>query len=108
MSQLEHLEAIERRLWRAADTLRANSEYASNEYFLPVMGLVKLVDRAEIEANDWSLTPGRYVGVAPEAEDQDFDFREALRKIHTELETLNAEAVSLAATIKKNFEELGG
>ena len=42
MSQLEHLEAIERRLWRAADTLRANSEYASNEYFLPVMGLVFL------------------------------------------------------------------
>ena len=42
MSQLEHIEAIERRLWGAADTLRANSEYASNEYFLPVMGLVFL------------------------------------------------------------------
>ena len=42
MSQLEHLEVIERRLWSAADTLRANSEYASNEYFLPVMGLVFL------------------------------------------------------------------
>ena len=42
MLQLEHIEAIERRLWRAADTLRANSEYASNEYFLPVMGLVFL------------------------------------------------------------------
>ena len=42
MFQLEHIEAIERRLWSAADTLRANSEYASNEYFLPVMGLVFL------------------------------------------------------------------
>ena len=42
MPQLEHIEAIERRLWSAADTLRANSEYASNEYFLPVMGLVFL------------------------------------------------------------------
>ncbi|GEM_PF-5529137 len=39
MTQLEHLEAIEKRLWSAADTLRANSNYASNEYFLPVMGL---------------------------------------------------------------------
>ena len=28
--------------------------------------LVKLVDRTEIEAHDWSLTPGRYVGVAPD------------------------------------------
>ena len=42
MPQLEHIDAIERRLWSAADTLRANSEHASNEYFLPVMGLVFL------------------------------------------------------------------
>ena len=70
-------------------------------------GLVKLVDRAEIKANDWSLTPGRYVGVAPEEEDKDFDFEEALREIHIELENLNAESVGLATTIKSNFEELG-
>ena len=44
-----------------------------------VEGLVKLVDRAEIAAHDWSLTPGRYVGVAPEEMDEDFDFEEALR-----------------------------
>jgi type I restriction enzyme M protein len=43
MSQLEHhIEAIEKRLWSAADNMRANSNYASNEYFLPVMGLVFL------------------------------------------------------------------
>lgn len=42
MAQLEHIEAIEKRLWSAADTLRANSSYASNEYFLPVMGLIFL------------------------------------------------------------------
>ncbi len=42
MSQLEQIEAIEKRLWKAADMLRANSNYASNEYFLPVMGLVFL------------------------------------------------------------------
>ena len=39
MPQLEHTEVIERRLWGAADTLRANSNYASNDYFIPVMGL---------------------------------------------------------------------
>ena len=42
MPQLENIEAIEKRLWNAADTLRANSNYASNEYFLPVMGLIFL------------------------------------------------------------------
>ena len=71
-----------------------------------VEGLVKLVDRAEIETNDWSLTPGRYVGVAPEEEDENFDFAETLREIHKEIEELNDEAVSLAATIKRNFEVL--
>lgn len=75
--------------------------------FVDVEGLCKLVDRAEIEAKDWSLNPGRYVGVAPEAEDDDFDFEEALREIHIELADLNQEATALAARIQKNFEELG-
>ena len=73
-----------------------------------VEGLVKRVDRSEIEAYDWSLTPGRYVGVAPEEEDEDFDFEEALRSIHVDLKGLNEEAVELAARIARNFEELGG
>ena len=72
-----------------------------------VEGLVKLVDRSEIEAHDWSLTPGRYVGVAPEEEDEDFDFEEALRCIHVDLKGLNEKAVALAARIARNFEELG-
>ena len=49
---------------------------------------MKLVSRAEIEEHEWSLTPGRYVGVAPEEEDEDFDFGEALRSIHIDLEGL--------------------
>ena len=40
MPQLEHIEAIEKRLWSAADNLRPNSNYASNEYFLPVTVLI--------------------------------------------------------------------
>jgi len=42
MQQLQQIEAIEMRLWKAADTLRSNSELASNEYFMPVMGLIFL------------------------------------------------------------------
>jgi|GEM_PF-2040798 len=72
-----------------------------------VEGLVKLVDRKEIAKNDWSLTPGRYVGVAPPEEDEDFDFEEALREIHVELADLNKEAEQLGKTIQQNFEELG-
>ena len=72
-----------------------------------VPGLVKLVDRKDIEAADWSLTPGRYVGVAPPEEDEDFDFEQTLRDIHVELADLDNEAVELASTIHRNFEELG-
>ena len=72
-----------------------------------VLGLVRLVDVKEIEAADWSLTPGRYVGVAPQVEDEDFDFEQTMRDIHTELADLNKEAVELAAKIQENFEELG-
>jgi len=71
-----------------------------------VEGLVKLVGFPELEANDYSLTPGRYVGVAPEVDDADFDFDATIREIHLEIETLNAEAVDLAETIAANFEEL--
>lgn len=71
-----------------------------------VEGLVKLVDRATMAAHDWSLTPGRYVGVAPEETDEDFDFEEALRAIHIDLKGLNEEAAELAARIAKNYEEL--
>lgn len=40
MTQLETIESIEKRLWKSADNLRANSNYASNEYFIPFMGLI--------------------------------------------------------------------
>ena len=72
-----------------------------------VPGLCKVVTRADIEAADWSLTPGRFVGVAPAEVDEDFDFEQTLRDIHLELADLNREAVDLAAKIQTNFEELG-
>ena len=65
------------------------------------------MDKSELKENDWSLTPGRYVGVAPEEEDPDFDFGETMRTIHTELEGLNAQAAHLANRINENFKKLG-
>ena len=72
-----------------------------------VEGLVKAVTREEIAANDWSLTPGRYVGVA-ETDDNDEDFAEKFASLHEELRKLNAEAVTLAEKIDANFKELMG
>ncbi len=72
-----------------------------------VPGLVKLVDRKDIEAADWSLTPGRHVGVAAVEEDEDFDFEQTLRDIHIELADLNKEAADLSARIQQRVQELG-
>ena len=71
-----------------------------------VMGLCKVVSRAEIEAADWSLTPGRYVGVAAIEEDEDFDFDEALREVHSELSELDLQAQHLGARIQAAAAEL--
>ena len=72
-----------------------------------VEGLVKAVTREEIAATDWSLTPGRYVGVA-ETDDNDEDFAEKFASLHEELRKLNAEAATLAKKIDANFKELMG
>ncbi|MBO0943733.1 N-6 DNA methylase [Acidovorax temperans] len=76
--------------------------------FEDVPGLCKAVSIDDIAANDYSLTPGRYVGVAAAAEDDEDDFAETLRGIHAELAELNDKAVELAGRIAGNFEELVG
>ena len=72
-----------------------------------VEGLVKAVTREEIAANDWSLTPGRYVGVA-ETDDGDEDFAEKFAALHDELRQLDSEAAKLAKKIDANFKDLMG
>jgi type I restriction enzyme M protein len=64
------------------------------------------VTLTEIAQHESSLTPGRYVGVAPQEMDEDEDFEERLKEIHLELVSLNEEALELASKIHVNFEEL--
>lgn len=73
--------------------------------YTDVEGLCKVVTQKEIEAKDWSLSPGRYVGVDT-ATDDDFDYEERLNEIHIELDGLNEEAIALAKTISENYKEL--
>jgi type I restriction enzyme M protein len=69
-------------------------------------GLCKVVSREEIAQNDYSLTAGRYVGVAPQI-DEDFDYEERMAEIKVELQSLNEEAITLAKQIQINLNELG-
>ena len=74
--------------------------------YADVKGLCKVVKRAEIAENDYSLTPGRYVGVVDQI-DEDFDYKAEMGIIKNELQELNAEANKLAQQIQNNLEELG-
>jgi type I restriction enzyme M protein len=89
----------------AAGSEALMAERLPNGQYLDVPGLCKVATLAEIEAQGWSLNPGRYVGVAARAED-DGDFLERLQELHEELEQLNAEARILEERISVNVELL--
>lgn len=74
--------------------------------YADVAGLCKAATIAEIEAQGWSLNPGRYVGVAKGEVLSDEDFKEKLEALNEELEVLNAEARELEALIAENIVEL--
>jgi len=73
--------------------------------YADVTGLCKVATLKEIEAQGWSLNPGRYVGVAEKSED-DFDFAERLEELNEELEVLNSEARELEERIATNVAKL--
>ena len=73
-----------------------------------VPGLCKAAIRADIAANDYSLTPGRYVGVAAGLQEDDDGeaFAGRMKEIHSELALLNATAIELAERISTSFLEM--
>lgn len=102
---LEVTGSLKRLLYFTSHAQWLLARFPEGEY-ADIEGLVKLVNQEEIAANDYSLTPGRYVGVTPETEDEDFDFDEVFKTIHEEIEILNDEAAVLAESISKNAKEL--
>ena len=76
--------------------------------FTDVLGLCKAATVKEIEAQGWSLNPGRYVGVAPGEVVSDEDFKEQLETLNEEFEVLNAQASELEQTIARNVADVLG
>jgi len=77
-----------------------------DKLYTDVAGICKIVNQDDIANNDYSLTAGRYVGVASQI-DEDFDYEERMSEIKLELQGLNTEAVDLAKIIQENLTELG-
>lgn len=66
--------------------------------YADVKGLCKVATIEEIEAQGWSLNPGRYVGTEVEELDEEV-FEEKLAAAHAELQQLGAQARELEAGI---------
>ena len=73
--------------------------------YADVAGLCKVATLKEIEAQGYSLNPGRYVGVADKAAD-DFVFAERLEELNEEFEVFNSEARELEERIAANVAKL--
>jgi type I restriction enzyme M protein len=103
--QMEGLTAVVK-AYRGEDVSKtfANNPWLKEHFpsgsYADVEGLCKIIDLAEVEENDWSLTPGRYVGYSLDL-DEGFDYNARLGKIHGELATLNTEASALMQQILK-------
>lgn len=76
--------------------------FGKNMQFADVPGLCKSSTILDIEAQGWSLNPGRYIGVASGEVVTDEDFNEQLATLNQELEVLNNAARGLEATIARN------
>jgi type I restriction enzyme M protein len=89
----------------AIDSKTMLKEKFPKSAYADVSGLCKAATLAEIEAQGWSLNPGRYVGVGARAAD-DFDFSQRLEELNEELELLNSEAHELEGVIAVNVSSL--
>ncbi len=77
----------------------------SIEQYEDNLGLCKVVTVREIESQDWTLNPGRYIGVK-ETPVGDLDFFANFEKLSEDLSLLNAEAHALEELIDKNTNEI--
>ena len=89
-----------------ASSLNSQPKTLNSLRYRDVAGLCKAATIGEIEAQGWSLNPGRYVGVAPGEEVSDEDFKAQLEALNEELEMLNAQARELEETIAGNVVEI--
>lgn len=109
--QVEYLANIVR-LYRGEDVVTKDGsdkllkEHVKKGKYTDVAGLCAVKAIKEIEAQGWSLNPGRYVGVG-EGEADDGDFAERMAALHDEFTALTAEAHKLEKAVIKNWQGLG-
>ena len=91
---------------RVADTYHAWRGGAGSDEYEDVPGFCKSVALEEIRKHRHVLTPGRYVGAEPQADDGE-PFEKKMARLTTQWREQQTEARRLDATIEKNLQRLG-
>ena len=99
-------EALDTTFGGDAAAAKIKEVFGDKAAYADVAGLCKVATLQEIEAQGWSLNPGRYVGVAAGEHVSDEDFNELLVALNEELEVLNSQARELEQTIAANVAEI--
>ena len=84
----------------------AYHNYQKDSNYENIKGFFYLATLDEIKANDYVLTPGRYVGVE-DSNDDDIPFDEKMKTITSELSKQFEESHNLEEKIKKNLKAIG-
>ncbi len=89
------------------DRFSASQRIANGEItYEDIPGYCKSATLEDIHANDYVLTPGRYVGIAEE-EDDGIPFEDKMTELTATLKSQMAEADQLDAAIRENLKVLG-
>ena len=104
MTDRTHRELTDDDITRIADTYHAWRD--RSEDYEDVSGFCKSAPLEEVGKHDHVLTPGRYVGAEPQAEDGE-PFEEKMARLTAEWRAQRAEAARLAAEIDANLAKLG-
>jgi type I restriction enzyme M protein len=95
----------DKHIQKIAGTVRAYRGEAGTEEYKDVAGFCKIATIEEIFKNGYVLTPGRYVGVAEEADDG-IPFAEKMQKLETDLKQYFAESEKLKKEILENLRKI--
>jgi type I restriction enzyme M protein len=106
MADRTHKELTNDDLAKIASTYHAWRGEEKDGDYEDVAGYSKAASLDEIKANDYVLTPGRYVGAA-DIEDDGIPFEDKMRGLSQTLYAQMKEAEALDDTIRQNLEVLG-
>lgn len=97
----EAISELESAVEMAAQFVWLTDKFGEQGEYRDIPGLCRIASIEDVEAKQFSLTPGAYTG-AEEVADDGINFTVRMKEIHSELERLQKESAEIFATIKAN------